>query len=219
MKYLLTSLAFLLSASMLSAEISLLNVDRNGAASCQAEITVRATGNAGPFTVLVISSSDSLVFEQVSGDLTIDNLCNTTYEVEVFPTAYPSCGKTFTVAMNSLESGLLNNAPASPPKNKLAIIANLQPQELYVEATPNPTTGPVTITVYSGPQATISPGEKLEVTLLNGSGARLERFTVTQTGTMTAFPLTGAKLRSGTYLVQVRAGKDQKEGICRLVVQ
>jgi hypothetical protein len=227
MRFLFIALLALLTYSSLSAEIALLEVVRAGATNCEASITVRATGTAGPFTVLVTSGSDSLIYDQVNGDLTIGELCNTNYDIEVFPTQYPTCGKYFKVAMNTLDGGKINPAPrlerdrepATAPTDKQAIVLALKPNELLVEATPNPTFGPVTITVYSAPQAVIQPGEKLDVTLLSGSGAAVQRFSTPRTGTTTAFLIPDSKLRSGTYLVQVRTGKGQKEGVCRLVVQ
>ena len=212
MKYLLFSLLLCFSAG-LSAEISLLDVNRDGNNQCLAEATVRATGTAGPFTVRVTGGTEPLLFENVDGDLTIDGLCARFYTIEVFPTRFPTCGKTFTANMQNV---IIAGAKSKDEPSALATLADNQ---FLVEATPNPADGPVTVAVYQNSKEEELPAGKLEITVLTETGAALQRLSVARAGRKTTFTLDAARLRPGAYLIRVVASAGDAEGTGRLIVK
>jgi len=197
-----------------TAEIALIETSDEGASDCEASATVRATGTAGPFTILVRPAwgADSLRFEDVSGDITISGLCDKSYQVIIYATAYPQCAKSFSV--NLFPTVIAGKAGVAAGET---IGNNLKEGELLVQATPNPASEPVTVTVFSRP-AEAATGQNLAVTLLTESGLTVERRTISRTGSKTTFPLEAQRFKPGVYLIRVVSDNGKEEGIGKLVI-
>lgn len=210
MKYLVTALLTFVTLAV-SAEMSLLETVKDGAKECKAHIKVRATGTAGPFTILVITDwgTDSVSYDGVEGDIVVEGLCEKLYEVQVFPEEFPSCGKTFTVDMTpSINGGKSLREP----------LVKLEDGELLVEPTPNPASGSVTVTVYSGVSKEVGTPVNYEVTVLSESGKTMKQISVAKAGEKTTFPLDVQNLSPGVYLIRVVGNDKTEDGTGRLVV-
>lgn len=197
-----------------AAEIALIETSAQEASECKASATVRATGTAGPFTVLVYPAwgADSLRYDDVSGDIAIPGLCDKPYNIVIYATAYPQCAKNFYVDFT----------PTIGTKNNLVtdetMVSNLKQGELLVQATPNPASTPVTVTVFSLPLAESVAGDNFSVSLLSESGKVMERRTVARTGSKSTFPLETQRFKPGVYLIRVVSASGKEEGIGKLVI-
>jgi hypothetical protein len=203
------SISFLLALSFsASAEIGIEAIVSNETStSCNGSFTVVANGTAGPFTILFIStvSGERDIYQSnITDSFVFDGLCNGTYNVQVYPSRFPSC-------VTHLEAVL------EGPKETKALVEN---GSLKLEISPNPTRGKVVVS-FTAPQV---EGQTRKgnwvITVFDANGLALEETSVEATtkNTNLSLPLDLSGYPGGVYYVRVRTPAGPEE-TGRVVVQ
>ncbi|HKK74546.1 MAG TPA: hypothetical protein VJ953_05710 [Saprospiraceae bacterium] len=90
----------LLPLGAIQAQLEVLQRSSATAGNCDGWVLLRAQGTAGPFDILL---DEALYTQTTNGQATyeLSDLCAGTYTVQIRPTNYPVCGKTFEIAIGS----------------------------------------------------------------------------------------------------------------------
>lgn len=133
---------------LLSGAISILEVQSSSQISCTGKIIVRATGSAGPFTILVPNGDqfgNDRYVQLVNGDFSIDNLCAETFSLEVYPSRFPNCK---TILKANVKTGtILLNGGGGPKALVVNSTEKIGDDTFQLIAYPNPTSGITSIEV------------------------------------------------------------------------
>lgn len=160
-----------------------------------------------------------MLFERVDGDLTISNLCGGTYQVVIYPTAYPACEHSFWADLQPAIFGV-QGSEVDGVLTSGKSLQSLKEGELAVAVSPNPADGPVKVTISGLPTKPAAASSQYMVSFLDGNGRvqRREVVPVAAVGVTTTFPLNIGELPSGAYVVRV-VRTDGAEGAVSLVVR
>lgn len=150
----------------LSAEIAILSIEGvTSPEACKGEITLLATGNAGPFHVEIMETG--LVMSPVSGEILISNLCEGLFTINIHPIDFPHC-ITQLSAFIPINPALVaeNNPPSfSSTQNKVEDLFGHQNSEKgIINISPNPSRGRIIVNF----SWELTPSTKIEVFNTNG---------------------------------------------------